>query len=33
MSGRTCYFGPQPKLGVPGTVEENPIDLSDEGED
>jgi hypothetical protein len=31
-SGRTCYFGPQPKAGAPGTVEDNPIDLSDEGD-
>jgi len=27
-SARTCYFGPQPKAGVPGTSD--PIDLSDE---
>jgi len=31
-SGRTCYFGPQRKAGAPGTVEENPIDLSEEGQ-
>ena len=30
MSGRTCYFGPQPKVGAPGTVAGNPIDLFDE---
>ncbi|RHN70839.1 hypothetical protein MtrunA17_Chr3g0139861 [Medicago truncatula] len=29
-SGRTCYFGPQPKAGAPGTVKDNPIDLCDE---
>ena len=29
-SGRTCYFRPQPKAGVPGTVVGNPIDLCDE---
>jgi len=29
-SGRTCYFGPQPKVGAPGTVEDNPIDLCDD---
>jgi len=23
-SGRTCYFGPQPKAGAPRTVENNP---------
>ena len=32
-SGRTCYFSPQPKLGAPRTIEDNPIDLSDERED
>jgi hypothetical protein len=32
-SGRTCYFGPQPKAGAPGTVEDNPIDLCDEEDD
>jgi len=32
-SGRTCYFGPQLKAGVARTVEDNPIDLSDEGDD
>jgi hypothetical protein len=32
-SGRTCYFGPQPKEGAPGTVEDNPIEISDEGDD
>jgi len=31
-SGRTCYFGPQPKESAPGTVEDNPIELSDEGD-
>jgi hypothetical protein len=31
-SRRTCYFGPKPKAGAPGTVEDNPIDLSDEGD-
>jgi len=31
-SGRTCYFGPQPKEGAPGTVAGNPIDLCDEEE-
>jgi len=29
-SKRTCYFGPQPKAGTPGTVAGNPIDLCDE---
>jgi hypothetical protein len=29
-SGRTCYFGPQPKAGAPGTVAGNSIDLCDE---
>ena len=29
-SGRTCYFGPQLKLGALGTVDYNHIDLSDE---
>jgi len=29
-SGRTCYFGPQPKAGAPGTVKDNPIDLCDD---
>jgi len=32
-SGRTCYFGHQPKEGAPGTVEDNPIEISDEGDD
>ena len=32
-SGRSCYFGPQPKAGASGTVEDNSIDLSDEGDD
>jgi len=32
-SGRTCYFGPQPKAGVVGTVADNPIELSDEEDD
>jgi len=31
-SGRTCYFGPQPKEGAPRTVAGNPIDLCDEEE-
>jgi len=31
-SGKTCYFGPQPKAGAPGTIEDNPIELSDEGD-
>jgi len=31
-SRRTCYFGPQPKEGAPGTVAGNPIDLCDEEE-
>jgi len=31
-SGRTCYFGPQPKEGASGTVARNPIDLCDEEE-
>jgi len=31
--GKTRYFGPQPKLGGLGTDEDNPIDLSDGGED
>jgi len=29
-SGRTCYFGPQPKEGAPWTIEDNPIEISDE---
>ena len=29
-SGRTCYFGPQPKAGAAGTVAGNPIDLCDD---
>jgi len=33
MSGKTCYFGPQPKAGVSGTVEDNSIDLCDEEDD
>ena len=32
-SGRTCYFGPQPKEGAPGTVDDNPIEISEEGND
>jgi len=32
-SEKTCYFGPQPKAGAPGTVEDNPIDLCDEEDD
>ena len=32
-SGRTCYFGPQPKASAPGTVEDNSIEISDEGDD
>jgi len=29
-SERTCYFGHQPKVGAPGIVPGNPIDLCDE---
>ena len=29
-SGRTCYFGPQPKAGAAATVAGNPIDLCDD---
>jgi len=29
-SDRTCYFGPQPKLGAPGTMETNPIEIRKE---
>ena len=32
-SGRTCYFGPQPKAGTPWTVEDNPIEIRYEGDD
>jgi len=32
-SGMTCYFGPQPKAGASGTVEDNPVDLSYVGDD
>ncbi|GAU51502.1 hypothetical protein TSUD_413790 [Trifolium subterraneum] len=36
-SDRTCYFGPQPKLGEPGTLKDNPIEILDidieEGDD
>ena len=32
-SGRTCYFGPQPKEGAQGTVEDNLIEISGEGDD
>jgi len=32
-SGRTCYFGPQPKAGAPGTVEDNSIDLCEDEDD
>ena len=32
-SRRTCYFGPQPKPGAAGTVEDNPIEISDDGDD
>jgi len=32
-NGRTCYFGPQPKAGTPGTGKDNPIDLCDEEDD
>jgi len=32
-SGRTCDFGPQPKAGASGTVRDNPVDLSDKGDD
>jgi len=28
----TSHFGPQPKLGVPGIAEDNPIEI-DEGEE
>jgi hypothetical protein len=28
-SGRSCYFGPQPKAGALGIVEDNLIDLCD----
>jgi len=33
QSGRTCYFAPQLKAGAPGVVEDNPIDLSNKGDD
>jgi len=33
QSRRMCYFGLQPKTGAPGTVEDNPIDLSDDEDD
>jgi len=26
-------FGPQPKVGAPWTAEDNPIEISDEGDD
>jgi len=29
-SGRTCYFGPQPKAGAARTVAGNPVDLCDD---
>ena len=32
-SERSCYFGPQPKEGALGTVEDNSIDLCDEEDD
>jgi len=32
-SGRTCYFGPQPKAGASGIVKDNPIDLCYEKDD
>jgi len=32
-SGRTCYFGHQPKEGALETVEDNQIEISDEGDD
>jgi len=32
-SGRTCYFGPQPKVGAPGTGKDNIINLCDEEDD
>jgi len=32
-SERTCYFGPQPKEGAPGIIEDNPIERSDEEDD
>jgi len=31
--GRTLNFGPQPKAGAPGTINDNPIELSDEEDD
>jgi hypothetical protein len=30
MSGRTTYFGPQPKHGAPGTIPDRPITIEDE---
>ena len=33
QGGMTCYFGPHPKASAPETVNDNPIDLSDEGDD
>jgi len=33
QSRRTSYFGLHPKAGALGTVVDNPIDLSDEGDD
>jgi len=32
-SGMTFYFGPQPKVGASGIVEDNPIDLCEEEDD
>ncbi|MCI27663.1 hypothetical protein A2U01_0048863, partial [Trifolium medium] len=32
-SGRTYYFGPQPKLGTPGTLRDNPILIDEVAED
>jgi len=32
-NGRTCYLGPQPKLGASRTMENNPIEVGiDEGD-
>jgi hypothetical protein len=28
-SGRTCYFGPQPKVGAPGTLPDKPFGVPD----
>jgi len=32
-SGMTSYFGPQPKVGAPWTIEDSPIDLNKERDD